>query len=340
MMFSTGIEGQQLSFVLTDTQIIDEAFLEDINNLLNTGEVPNLMEQEDKDKIINGVRPVVIKMKRIDTIDIINSTFIERVRDNLHIILCMSPVGDSLRVRCRQFPSLVNTCTLDWFSRWPEEALLYVSSAFLKDLALPNDEVRNSLAEMCKTIHTSVEEASDRFYNQLRRRVYTTPKSYLDLINLYLIALDNKRQEFNMNKNRLSNGLLKLKTTNGNIAELKVKLAELQPMLKEKNEELKIALERVNADKLVANEKEQIVSAEAEIVNKQASDAQEIVDDVEKDLKEAKPELDSAKEALAKLDKSLIQELRSFNTPHELIVLVMEALMVLFGQRTDWNTAR
>jgi len=44
------------------------------------------------------------------------------------------------------FPSLVNCCTLDWFSRWPEEALLYVSSEFLKELELPNDDVRSALS--------------------------------------------------------------------------------------------------------------------------------------------------------------------------------------------------
>jgi len=53
---------------------------------------------------------------------------------------------------------------LDWFSRWPEEALYYVSSAFLKDLSLPNEDCRKSLAEMCMIIHTTVEEASDKFY--------------------------------------------------------------------------------------------------------------------------------------------------------------------------------
>lgn len=94
MMFTSGIDGKQISFVLTDTQIVAESFLEDVNNLLNTGEVPNLMEQEDKDKVINGVWPVVVQMKWIDTIDIINATFVERVWDNMHIILCMSPVGD------------------------------------------------------------------------------------------------------------------------------------------------------------------------------------------------------------------------------------------------------
>lgn len=38
-------------FTLTDSQIIDESFLEDINNILNTGEIPNLMVNEDKEKI-------------------------------------------------------------------------------------------------------------------------------------------------------------------------------------------------------------------------------------------------------------------------------------------------
>lgn len=126
---------------------------------------------------------------------------------------------------------------------------------------------------MCMIIHTTVEDASEKFYAQLRRRVYTTPKSYLDLINLYLIALEQKRNEFNINKNRLANGLKKLNNTNANIAELKVKLAELQPLLKLKNEELKVALERVNADKVKASEQDLIVSAEAEQVNKQAAAA-------------------------------------------------------------------
>mmetsp|Transcript_34320 Transcript_34320/g.25396 ORF Transcript_34320/g.25396 Transcript_34320/m.25396 type:complete len:173 (-) Transcript_34320:2731-3249(-) len=172
----------------------------------------------------------------------------------------MSPVGESLRVRCRKFPSLVNCCTLDWFGRWPEQALLYVSSTFLKGVELPNEEVREALAEMCMSIHTSVEEQSTNFYNELRRMVYTTPKSYLDLINLYLNTLGQKRQEYGINRTRLSTGLKKLNDTNASIAELKVKLAEMQPLLQKKNEDLKVALDKVNADKKVAFEKEKVVT--------------------------------------------------------------------------------
>mmetsp|Transcript_30329 Transcript_30329/g.22076 ORF Transcript_30329/g.22076 Transcript_30329/m.22076 type:complete len:105 (-) Transcript_30329:4542-4856(-) len=104
------------------------------------------------------MRPIINEMGKEETPDVIKSVFVDRVRANLHVCLCMSPVGDTLRVRCRNFPSLVNCCTLDWFSRWPEEALLYVSQEFLKELDLPSEEVRASLAKMCMVIHTSVED--------------------------------------------------------------------------------------------------------------------------------------------------------------------------------------
>jgi dynein heavy chain len=42
------------------------------------------------------------------------------------MIIAMSPLGEVFRKRLRQFPSLVTCCTLDWFTEWPEEALLGV----------------------------------------------------------------------------------------------------------------------------------------------------------------------------------------------------------------------
>ena len=55
------------------------------------------------------------KLKKVETPEALWTFFIEEIRNNLHIVLCMSPVGDLLRVRSRKFPSLINCCTLDWF---------------------------------------------------------------------------------------------------------------------------------------------------------------------------------------------------------------------------------
>jgi dynein heavy chain len=79
---------------------------------------------------------------------------------------------------------------------------------------MPSEEVRRQISEMCMIIHTSVEEISVKFWEELRRKVYTTPKSYLDLIKLYLNTLKQKRFEDNANKDRLALGLKKLNETN------------------------------------------------------------------------------------------------------------------------------
>jgi dynein heavy chain len=43
-------------------------------------------------------------------------------------------------------------------------------------------------------IHTSVSNMAERFYNELKRRYYTTPTSYLELINLYISMLVEKKK--------------------------------------------------------------------------------------------------------------------------------------------------
>merc|ERR1719424_825722 len=58
LLLRTGQEGKQVVFLFTDTQIVKESFLEDINNILNTGEVPNLLDDNDVGSIINDMRPI------------------------------------------------------------------------------------------------------------------------------------------------------------------------------------------------------------------------------------------------------------------------------------------
>jgi dynein heavy chain len=154
---------------------------------------------------------------------------------------------------------------------------------------------------------------------------------------LYLSSLELKRTEFEINKTRLATGIKKLTDTNTNIAELKEKIKVLQPQLQKKNEDLKISLKKATEDRKIADEKEEVVSKEASVVNQQAEEAQIIVDEVEADLALVQPELDAAKESLAKLDKSKITEIKSFPSPPEAVVMVMEAVMIVFGEKTEWN---
>jgi dynein heavy chain len=44
-----------VTFLFADTQILQEGFLEDVNNLLNSGEVPNMLLKEEIEEINNLV---------------------------------------------------------------------------------------------------------------------------------------------------------------------------------------------------------------------------------------------------------------------------------------------
>lgn len=123
-----GLEGKSTVFLFTDTQIVTESFLEDINNMLNSGEVPGMFASDEKDRIAGDIREWVEKQGGLPTKEGCWTAFINRVRDQLHIVLAMSPVGEAFRARCRLFPSLVNCCTIDWYTAWPEEALRSVST--------------------------------------------------------------------------------------------------------------------------------------------------------------------------------------------------------------------
>jgi dynein heavy chain len=108
--------------------------------MLNTGEVPNLFKKKEEiDDIINRVRPSALKQKKIDSPESLWAFFIQNIRSNLHIVLCMSPAGDSLRVRSRKFPSLINCCTINWFNSWTEEALTSVAFKSINNMNLQSE---------------------------------------------------------------------------------------------------------------------------------------------------------------------------------------------------------
>ncbi|XP_023141924.2 dynein axonemal heavy chain 6 isoform X2 [Amphiprion ocellaris] len=336
-----GVEGKDMVFLFTDTQIVVEEFLEDINNMLNSGEVPNLFEKDELEQVLAATRP---KAKEAgineENRDEVFQYFISRVREKLHIVLCMSPVGDAFRSRCRMFPSLVNCCTIDWFVQWPREALLSVSQAFFQNVDLGSEELKQSFSAMCVEIHVSVTDMAERFYLELRRRYYTTPTSYLELINLYLSMLDNKRQELVMARDRVKNGLTKLLETNVLVDKMKVDLSALEPVLKQKSIDVDALMEKLAVDQETADEVRKVVQEDEALAKVKAEDTQAIADDAQRDLDEALPALEGANQALNSLDKGDIAEIKVFTKPPDLVMTVMEAVCILLHCKPDWPSAK
>ena len=88
------------------------------DDILSTGGVSGLFAKDEVDAIIGDMRPVAKKEAGkgfVDSADNLWKYFLQRARANLHIVLCMSPVGVLLSTRTRKFPGLINCTTVDWF---------------------------------------------------------------------------------------------------------------------------------------------------------------------------------------------------------------------------------
>ncbi|PSN37037.1 Dynein heavy chain 6 [Blattella germanica] len=153
-------------FQIELTRFYDQnSFHDDMRKLYyNAGEIPNLYEAGDEfEKVIQGTRASAANAGISEgNRDGIFNFFINRVRQRLHLVLCMSPVGDAFRRRCRMFPSLVNCCTIDWFEDWPQDALLSVAKNSLKDLG--DESLVKNLASICVTMHKVCKYLFNNFY--------------------------------------------------------------------------------------------------------------------------------------------------------------------------------
>lgn len=66
--------------------------------------VPALFPDDEKESVLNQIRDEALKMGSGPSKDSVWQYFVKKSANNLHIVLGMSPVGDVLRARCRNFP--------------------------------------------------------------------------------------------------------------------------------------------------------------------------------------------------------------------------------------------
>uniref|UniRef100_A0A1I8PDY1 Dynein beta chain, ciliary n=1 Tax=Stomoxys calcitrans TaxID=35570 RepID=A0A1I8PDY1_STOCA len=328
-----GVKTSPCCFLMTDAEVAREQFLVLVNDLLASGDIHELFPDDEVENIINAVRNEVKQLGIMDNRENCWKYFIEKVRGLLKVVLCFSPVGTTLRVRARNFPSLVNCTTIDWFHEWPQEALQSVSYRFLQEIDVLPAALAPPVSRFMAYVHKTVNDISKVYLLNDKRYNYTTPKSFLELISLYTKLLKEKVKANQDRRFRLQNGLIKLASCSKEVDELQEKLKVQEVDLKIKNEQAD------NLIKVVSSENEK-VSKERFIASQEEKNVRQIEEDVtakaklcEEDFLKAQPALLAAQEALNTLNKNNLTELKSFGSPPEAVVSVCSAVLVLFAQK-------
>ena len=343
-----GLKGNDYAFIITDSQIVSMDMLMYLNDMLSSGNVPDLFNGDERDAVINSIINEVKASGEPDYTnpDVCWSYFINKTRAHLHISMCFSPVAGTFARWCRQFPALANTTVIDWFHPWPQDALLSVAQRFLASVQLGAPEMVVSVSEFMAACHEGVTATSTEFRSITGRYCYTTPKSFLELISFYQLLLHRKRTELSDKTERLVSGIDKIQQAAAQVSGLQEQLQKESVEVEEARQKTGVLMEHVARERSIVEEQSAIAGAEEAKTNKIVNEVEAFAAECARDLAAAGPLVEEAIAALNTLDKASLTELKSMGHPPEDVCLVASAVRVLTSDprripplsKRDWNS--
>ncbi|KAL4164616.1 hypothetical protein KRP22_004480 [Phytophthora ramorum] len=355
MFMKAGVKGDGLVFLFDDNQIKNERMLVYLNDLLSSGNIPDLYNADEQTNLIQQFQPKMVAALAAsaaadssgDGNEAINlgtegsekerawRWLVQEIKRNLHVVLCFSPATADFRMRARKFPALVNCALIDWFQPWPKEALRSVAARFLSFDNIPQlspaENVAMAVQNFMPFAFQSTNTLASEFFAREKRRVYSTPKSYLECLTLYRRLLAQKHSRHQNAMQRLQSGLEKMESTGEIVATMEEELKRTLEEAENKKVIVEELAARLQKDKeLVENE-----TAKANVEREKCAIIQTDVSakkaDTEADLAQAEPMVEAAMAALDTLNKKDLGNCKTMAKPPAGVGDVFGAVVVLFA---------
>lgn len=325
-LFQTLVEGKEVMFLINDSHIIQESFLELINSLLTVGVIDNLFEEPEKAEIRNELRNKSKKAGYGESADEVWEYFRDLAKNNMHLMLSMSPAGGTLRRRCREFPGLINSTNIDWFFEWPKDALREVGHYVFENTRVTNKE---ALVEHCVFVHQNVLRNSQLYRTERKRQNYATAKSYLDFLKSFTILVHDNKLRTRQRIKGLEKGLSKMVESAKNIADLKVTIAREKKKVEKEKKEVEELLLEINEKSTDMKEKTELAEKKKTQLKHENETIKQKKNETSKILAEQLPALELARAEVSKITKEDLNFIKNLANPHLLIQNTVACLQIL-----------
>ncbi|GIY28883.1 cytoplasmic dynein 2 heavy chain 1 [Caerostris darwini] len=316
-MQMTGIEGKEALLLLEDYQILDDEFLELIDSLLSSGDIPGLYNAQELEPLLNPLKDLALQEGFRGSA---SAFFAQRVQKNLHIALIMDYTDPKFIYRCKSNPALYKSCNVLWLDEWNEESMYEVPRLLLS--SKDNDILGSAGNDFCKYFLKIHEQNSQK--NQ-------APRKFVAFIQNYKKIFSLKCSEIQTRKKHLLAGVSKLNEARSLVDKLNSEAMEQSALLAEKQAEADEALRLITTS--MSNTGDQKIELEKlktkiEEENIKLSKRKK---DIDLELKEIEPIVQEAKSAVGNIKSEALSEIRSLRAPPDVIRDILEGVLRLMG---------
>ncbi|GFR12638.1 cytoplasmic dynein 2 heavy chain 1 [Trichonephila clavata] len=313
----TGIEGKEALLLLEDYQILDDEFLELVDSLLSSGDVPGLYTPQELEPLLNPLKDLASQEGFRGSA---SAFFAKRIQKNLHISLIMDYTDPKFLYRCKSNPALYKACNVLWFDEWNEQSMCEVPRLLLSG----NDN--NGLDVVGKEFYKYFLLIHNQ--NSLKNQA---PRKFVAFIQNYRKIFSLKSSEIQTRKKHLLAGVSKLNEARSLVDKLNSEAMEQSALLAEKQAEADEALRLITTS--MSNTGDQKIELEKlktkiEEENIKLSKRKK---DIDLELKEIEPIVQEAKSAVGNIKSESLSEIRSLRAPPDVIRDILEGVLRLMG---------
>lgn len=330
-------------FLFTDTQIKDSQFLDDINCLLKSGEILHLFSPDEIKEICEKMGAIDKQRDKSLQTDgspkALYDLFISLIREQLHIILCVSPVSDKFRHCILNYPAFINCCTIDWFNPWPDDALLAIAHRFLaEDVEFLTEPEQTSITASFVEFFKSASLLANKYYNQYRKHIYIPPMTYIESITTFKDRLIKKKAEFEKKTKRYRVSLARVDESAEQVVAMQKSLEALEPQCKIAAEKVSKQIADVQQAQEAVDEQRELVKKDEEITAEHSSKANDLNTHCTNIMEDVLPQMQEAEEAINSLTPADLAGVRTMKSPPMAVKIVMEAICILRDVKTEKST--
>ncbi|XP_040316731.1 cytoplasmic dynein 2 heavy chain 1 [Herpailurus yagouaroundi] len=329
VLYLAGVEAQQVVLLLEDYQLVHPTFLEMINSLLSSGEVPGLYTLEELEPLL---LPLKDQASQDGFFGPVFSYFTYRIQQNLHIVLIMDCTNLNFIINCESNPALHKKCQVLWMEGWSDSSMRKIPEMLFSETD-GEEKYSDKKRKEEKKKHSVDPDFLKSFLliHESCKAYGATPSRYMTFLRVYSAISSSKKKELLKRQSHLQAGVSKLNEAKALVDELNRKAGEQSVLLKTKQDEADAALQEITVSMQDASEQKTELERLKHKIAEEVVKIEERKNKIDDELKEVQPLVNEAKLAVGNIKPESLSEIRSLRMPPDIIRDILEGVLRLMG---------